>query len=123
MKVVEKIIKYEDYNYVEGSLQFNAHGHKTQQLLHSEYFSIDDISKVQMHVIQKHIPPSVPVGINRNKVSTLSLPQAITTIVDGDFDKPYEVVYDEIIIDDSCVDKNQNIKGIRFNSTKVGSEL
>jgi hypothetical protein len=123
MKVIEKIITYEDYNYVEGKLQFNAYGQKTHDLLHSEYFSIDRISHVCLEVEKKYLPPELPPGINKNKVSTLTLPDKITTIIDGDYSKPYGIAYDEIIVDDSFVDDQQNIKGPRFNSTKTGSEL
>ena len=123
MKVIEKIIKYDDYNYVEGILQFKAYGHKTADYLHAEHFSIDSISSVRLEVEQKYLTPDLPPGINKNKVSTLSFPDKIPTIVDGDYSKPYGVNYDEIIVDDSYVDKNQNITGQRFNSTKNGNEL
>ena len=123
MKVIEKIITYEDYNYVEGTLQFKAYGQKTHDLVHAEYFSIDRISHVHLEVEEKYLPPKLPPGINKNKVSTLTLPNKITTIIDGDYSKPYSIAYDEIIVDDSYVDEHQNIKGPRFNSTKVGSEL
>lgn len=123
MKVIEKIIKYDDYNYVEGVLQFKAYGRKTQDFSHAEYFSIDSISSVRLEVEQKYLAPELPPAINKNKVSTLSLPEKIPTIVDGDYSRPFGVSYDEIIVDDSYVDSNQNIIGPRFNSTKNGSEL
>ena len=72
MKVIEKIIKYDDYNYVEGILQFKAYGHKTADYLHAEHFSIDSISSVRLEVEQKYLTPDLPPGINKNKVSTLS---------------------------------------------------
>tara|TARA_R110002050_G_scaffold204522_4_gene340203 strand:- start:138208 stop:139962 length:1755 start_codon:yes stop_codon:yes gene_type:complete len=123
MKVIEKIIKYDDYNYVEGILQFKAYGRKTKDLLHSEHFSIDNISSVRLEVEQKYISPQLPPGINKNKVSTLALPDKIPTIIDGDYSKPFGVNYDEIIVDDAYVDSNHNIIGPRFNSTKNGSDL
>tara|TARA_R110002050_G_scaffold300104_1_gene467703 strand:- start:20443 stop:22197 length:1755 start_codon:yes stop_codon:yes gene_type:complete len=123
MKVIEKIIKYDDYNYVEGILQFKAYGKKTQDFTHAEHFSIDSISSVRLEVEQKYLAPEIPPGINKYKVSTLSLPEKIPTIVNGDYSRPFGVSYDEIIVDDSFVDGNQNIIGPRFNSTKNGSEL
>tara|TARA_R110002020_G_scaffold312101_1_gene527572 strand:- start:1839 stop:3590 length:1752 start_codon:yes stop_codon:yes gene_type:complete len=123
MKVIEKIITYDDYNYVEGTLQFKTYGRKTQNFPHAEYFSIDRISHVHFEVEQKYLAPDLPPGINKNKVSTLPLPGKITTIIDGDYSKPYGIEYDEIIVDDSFVDDFQNITGPRFNSTKMGSEL
>ncbi len=123
MKVIEKIITYQDYNYVEGILQFKAYGSKTHDFLNAEYFSIDRISHVRLEVDKKYLPPQLPPGINKNKVSTLSFPDKITTIVDGDYSKPYSIAYDEIIVDDNYVDSSQNIIGPRFNSTKIGTEL
>jgi|TARA_R110000868_G_scaffold267298_1_gene526575 hypothetical protein len=123
MKVIEKIIKYDDYNYVEGILQFKAYGRKTKDLLHSEYFSIDNISSVRLEIEQKYLSPQLPPGINKNKVSTLALPDKIPTIIDGDYSKPFGIIYDEIIVDDAYVDSNHNIIGPRFNSTKNGSDL
>ena len=123
MKVIEKIIPYEDYNYVEGFLQFKAYGRKSAATVHSELFDIKSIAGVELHVTQKYLAPEIPPTINKNKVSTLTLPEEILTFVDNDFSKPYRLKYDEIIIDDAYVDKLGNITGKRFNSTKAGNEL
>ena len=123
MKVIEKIIPYEDYNYVEGFLQFKAYGKKSAATVHSEYFDIKSIAGVELQVAHKYLAPEIPPSINKNKVSTLTLPDEILTIVANDFRKPYRLKYDEIIIDDAYVDANGNITGKRFNSTKAGNEL
>ncbi|RXG29873.1 hypothetical protein [Leeuwenhoekiella marinoflava] len=123
MKVIEKIIPYEDYNYVEGFLQFKAYGKKSAATVHSELFDIKSIAGVELQVAHKYLAPEIPPSINKNKVSTLSLPDEILTIVANDFSKPYRLKYDEIIIDDAYVDANGNISGKRFNSTKAGNEL
>ena len=123
MKVIEKIIPYEEYNYVEGFLQFKAYGKKSAATIHSEFFDIKSISGVELHVTQKYLAPEIPPTINKNKVSTLTLPDEILTVVENDFSKPFRLKYDEIIIDDAYVDKTGNITGKRFNSTKAGNEL
>ena len=68
MKIIEKVIKYDDYNYVEGTLQFKAYGRTTKRLAHSEFFSIDYISDVRLEVEKKYLTPELPAGINKNKV-------------------------------------------------------
>ncbi|PHR96640.1 MAG: hypothetical protein COA80_08550 [Leeuwenhoekiella sp.] len=123
MKVIEKIIPYEEYNYVEGFLQFKAYGKKSAATVHSEFFDIKSIAGVELHITQKYLAPEIPPSINKKKVSTLSLPDEILTIVENDFSKPYRLKYDEIIIDDAYVDKLGNITGKRFNSTKAGNKL
>lgn len=123
MKTIEKIIKYEDYNYVEGTLQFKAYGKKVSETKSGEFFSIDSISSARLEVDQKFLPPELPKGINLNKVSTLYLPDKIPTIVDGDYLNPYAVQYDEIIVDDDYVDNHGNIKGQRFFTNKSTDKI
>lgn len=123
MKVIEKIIKYDDYNYVEGMLQFKAYGVKIRETRHGEQFSIDSISSVKLDVSKKILAPKVPSGINKNKVSSLYFPDKIITIINKDHENPYLVNYDEIIVDDEYVDDNLNIKGNRFYTSKNGTEI
>lgn len=123
MKIIEKVIKYDDYNYVEGTLQFKAYGRTTKRLAHSEFFSIEYISSVRFKVEKRYLAPELPPGINKNKVSTLNLPEKITTIVDGDYNKPFNITFDEIIVDDDFLDINQNIVGRRFFTVKEGTQI
>lgn len=123
MKIIEKVIKYDDYNYVEGTLQFKAYGRTTKRLANSEFFSIDYISDVRLLVEKKYLAPDLPSGINKNKVSALSLPEEITTIVDGDENNPYSIAFDEIIVDDDFLDDNLNIIGRRFFTVKDGPQI
>lgn len=123
MKVIEKIIKYDDYNYVEGTLQFKAYGRTTKKLIHSELFSIESISSVQFEIEKKYLAPELPPGINKQKVSTLAVPDKIPTIVDGDYSKPFAIAFDEIIVDDDFLDDKNNIVGRRFFTTKNGAKI
>ena len=123
MKIIEKIIKYDDYNYVEGTLQFKAYGRTTKKLAHSEFFSIDNISSVRLEIDKKYLAPELHPGINKQKVSTLSLPDKIPTIVDGDYNNPFAIAFDEIIVDDDFLDDKLNIIGRRFFTTKDGIQI
>lgn len=123
MKIIEKIIKYDDYNYVEGTLQFKAYGRTTKKLAHSEFFSIDHISGVRLEIDKKYLAPELPPGINKQKVSSLLLPNKIPTIVDGDSKNPFAIAFDEIIVDDDFLDDKLNIVGRRFFTTKIGTQI
>tara|TARA_B110001469_G_scaffold26995_1_gene27744 strand:- start:924 stop:2651 length:1728 start_codon:yes stop_codon:yes gene_type:complete len=123
MKTIEKIIKYEDYNYVEGILQFKAYGKKINETKSGEFFSITSISSTRLEVDKKYLPPDLPKGINLNKVSTLYFLDKIPTVVDGNYLNPYLVQYDEIIVDDDYVDSHGNIKGHRFFTNKSTDEI
>lgn len=123
MKIIEKIIKYDDYNYVEGTLQFKAYGRTTKRLAHSEFFSIESISSVRFEIEKKYLAPELPSGINKNKVSALTLPEEIPTIVDGDYSNPFNIVFDELIVDDDFLDDKLNIVGRRFFTNKNGSQI
>src|SRR5690606_19973812 len=123
MKIIEKVIKYDDYNYVEGTLQFKAYGRTTQRLAHSEFFSIEHMSGVRLEIEKKYLATELPPSINKPKVSTLLLANKIPTIVDGDYNNPFEIAFDEIIVDDGFLDDQLNIIGRRFFTTKNGSQI
>lgn len=119
MKVIEKRIICEDYNYVEGILELKVSGKKAIELKNEEQYSIDEILATKFIVSRKYIAPEVPEKINKNKVSTLHLPFEIPTCIDNENPKLwFKVRYDIIICDDDFVSDNGTLIVNRTNSVK-----
>ncbi|SFN61419.1 hypothetical protein SAMN04487989_10228 [Bizionia echini] len=117
MKIIETVIVYEDYNYVEGNLELKFSGTRLSEK--NEKFSIENILSTKLYVTKKHIAPNIPFGINRDRVFALQLPYTIPTYVtDNDKQLAFNANYDKIICDDNFVTENGELKIDRFNTIK-----
>jgi hypothetical protein len=119
MKIIETVIVYEDYNYVEGNLELKFTGSKLNQLINGNEFSIENILSTKLYISKKYIAPEVPLGINRNRVFALQLPYNIPTYVNTGIEQlAFNANFDKIICDDAFVTENGELKIKRFNTIK-----
>ena len=119
MKIIETIIVYEDYNYVEGDLELKFSGSRLNQFINSDEFSIENILSTKLFVNRKYIAPDHPTGINKDRVFALQLPYNISTFVNaGENQLAFNANFDKIICDDSFVTENGELKINRFNTIK-----
>jgi hypothetical protein len=119
MKIIETVIVYEDYNYVEGNLELKFSGSKLNQLINGDEFSIDNILSTKFYVSKKYIAPEIPLGINKDRVFALQLPQNIPTYVNTGIEQlAFSANFDKIICDDTFVTEKGELKINRFNTIK-----
>ncbi|WP_178988654.1 hypothetical protein [Winogradskyella schleiferi] len=119
MKIIETVIVYEDYNYVEGDLELKFSGSRLNQFINGDEFSVESILSTKLHVNKKYIAPDLPSGINKDRVFALQLPYNISTYVnDGDKELAFNANFDKIICDDAFVTENGELKINRFNTIK-----
>ncbi|WP_047547312.1 hypothetical protein [Psychroserpens sp. Hel_I_66] len=119
MKIIETVIVYEDYNYVEGNLKLKFSGVKLNQFINGDEFSIENILSTKLYVYKKYIAPNVPTGINKDRVFALQLPYNISTYVnDGDKELAFNANFDKIICDDAFVTEKGELKIDRYNTVK-----
>ena len=55
MKIIETVIIYEDYNYVEGNLELKFSGSRLNQFINGNEFSIENILSTKLYVYKKYI--------------------------------------------------------------------
>lgn len=119
MKIIETVITYEDYNYVEGDLELKFSGSRLNQFINGDEFSIENILSTKLFVSRKYIAPDLPTGINKDRVFALQLPHNISTFVNrADSQLAFNASFDKIICDDSFVTENGELKINRFNTIK-----
>ena len=124
MKIIETVIIYEDYNYVEGNLELKFSGSRLNQFINGNEFSIENILSTKLYVYKKYISPEIPLGINKNRVFSIQLPHNIPTYINNEKEHlAFNVNFDEIICDDRFVTENGKLKINRLNTVKEQGEI
>ena len=122
MKIIETVIVYEDYNYVEGNLELKFSGVSLSE--NNDEFSVDMILSTKLFVTERYIAPNIPKGINRDRVFALQLPHNIPTYAnDNGKQIAFNAVFDKIICDDRFVTKKGTLIINRFNTIKDEGKL
>lgn len=124
MKIIETVIVFEDYNYVEGNLEIKFSGVRLTELNNSDEFSVESILSIKLYVTKKHIAPDIPLGIIRDRVFALQLPQSIPTFInEGNTQLAFDATFDKIICDDSFVTERGELIIDRYNTVKDDNNI
>lgn len=122
MKLIDKVITVEDYNYVEGVLELKLSGKKLSGSTINDAFSVDNVLEARFNITKKHIPPNVPEGIKHNKALNFKFNVPTKTFITENNEKlAFEVNFDAIICDDAFVNEDGSLKIERYNTIKEGN--